>query len=83
MIVVDDLWGTPVVTWTAPPVPVWPIALGGVSVGIGPIRRLYADYYTDRQTRFYYRGLSRDGVYFADAPALLVGVNGCCDADIW
>ncbi|HEX4168897.1 MAG TPA: hypothetical protein VHZ55_25820, partial [Bryobacteraceae bacterium] len=42
------------------------------AIGIGATRRIYAGYFTDRQRRFYLRGLSREGVCFGDPRPIFI-----------
>jgi hypothetical protein len=49
----------------------------------------YTGYFTDRQSRFYYRGLRRGGIFLDDIPVVTLWVDSGVDAggidagDIW
>lgn len=45
------------------------------------VHRAYASYYTDRQQRFYLRGLTRQGVLFADPSVILIDTDSDSDDD--
>ncbi len=45
------------------------------------IHRAYASYYTDRQQRFYLRGLTRQGILFADPAVVLIDTDSDFDDD--
>jgi hypothetical protein len=59
----------------------WPIGANAASAGIGQTKRLYADYFSDRQRRFYFRGLSRQGIWLGDPLLIFADVDGECDED--
>jgi hypothetical protein len=51
------------------------------ATGNTPVKRQMADNYSDRQTRFYYRGLLRDGIWLGDPLLIPIEVAEWSDPD--
>ena len=60
--------------------PLWPVDNGIRRVSPRP----FGGYLAERQSRFYFRGLRRDGLYFEDVPLVVLWTDNFWDAgDIW
>jgi hypothetical protein len=75
----QDLWGKPI-RMTAEKSGLGPAS--GAAIGSAPIKRQIFDYYSNRQSRFYYRGLLRDGICLGDPFLFPIEVAALCDPDL-